>query len=77
MSDNVISKYDRLRGSMHQVAMFTRPSTIKNVYSLLVVSQCYLSLGLVKSDTGRPLWLASRLAGVFSGKVLIPVSPKV
>lgn len=34
MSDNTISKYDRLRGSLQDVASFTRPSTIKNVETL-------------------------------------------
>lgn len=33
-TDHTISKYDRLRGSMHDVAMFTKPSTIKNVQTL-------------------------------------------
>jgi len=34
MADQTISKYDRLRGSLQNVAMFTRPSTIKNVETL-------------------------------------------
>jgi hypothetical protein len=47
-----IAKYDRLRGSLHDVAMFTRPSTIKNVQNLtgkaetFVVETCrYEELG--------------------------------
>lgn len=33
-NDNQISKYDRLRGSMAEVAMFTKPSTIKSVQNI-------------------------------------------
>jgi hypothetical protein len=47
-----ISKYDRLRGSLHDVAMFTKPSTIKNVQNItgktetFVVETCrYEELG--------------------------------
>jgi len=29
-----ISKYDRIRGGLHGVALFTKPSTIKNVQSI-------------------------------------------
>lgn len=32
--DNQISKYDRLRGNLQDVALFTKPSTIKNVQQL-------------------------------------------
>ena len=31
---SVISKYDRLRGSLHDIALFTKPSTVKNVQNL-------------------------------------------
>lgn len=31
---STISKYDRLRGGLKDVALFTRPSTIKNVQTL-------------------------------------------
>lgn len=30
-NDNTVAKYDRIRGGLHGVAMFTKPSTIKNV----------------------------------------------
>jgi hypothetical protein len=40
--DCTISKYDRLRGSMQQVAMFTRPSTIKNVQTITGVSETFV-----------------------------------
>lgn len=50
--DSTICKYDRLRGSLQEVAMFTRPSTIKNVQNLtgkaetFVVETCrYEELG--------------------------------
>lgn len=52
MDENVISKYDRLRGSLQDVALFTRPSTIKNVQNItgraetFVVETCrYEELG--------------------------------
>ena len=47
-----ISKYDRLRGSLKDIAIFTRPSTVKNVQNLtgkaetFVVETCrYEELG--------------------------------
>jgi len=30
-NDNTVSKYDRLRGRMEGVAIFTKPSTVRNV----------------------------------------------
>lgn len=40
--DNTISKYDRLRGNMHDVAMFTKPSTIKNVQNITGKSETFV-----------------------------------
>ena len=34
MDDSTITKYDRIRGGLHDVAMFTKPSTIKNVQAI-------------------------------------------
>lgn len=33
-NDNTISKYDRIRGGLHGVALFTKPSTIRNVQTI-------------------------------------------
>lgn len=41
-NDNQISKYDRLRGSLHEVALFTKPSTIKNVQNLTGESETFV-----------------------------------
>jgi hypothetical protein len=32
--DNQISKYDRTRGRLQDIALFTKPSTIKNVQTI-------------------------------------------
>lgn len=37
-----ISKFDRLRGSMHNVALFTKPSTIKNVQTITGESETFV-----------------------------------
>jgi hypothetical protein len=43
MSDeNMISKYDRLRGGLADVAMFTKPSTIQNVESITGKSETFI-----------------------------------
>lgn len=41
-NDNTISKYDRLRGSLEHIAMFTRPSTIKNVENITGKSSTFV-----------------------------------
>lgn len=33
-NDHTVSKYDRIRGQLEGVALFTRPSTIKNVETI-------------------------------------------
>lgn len=33
-NDNTIQKYDRIRGGMQGVALFTKPSTIRNVQTI-------------------------------------------
>jgi len=40
--DNTISKYDRLRGGLADVALFTKPSTINNVESLTGKSETFI-----------------------------------
>lgn len=42
MSDNTISKYDRLYGSMRDVSVTTKPSTVKLVQSLTGESETYV-----------------------------------
>lgn len=33
-NDNTIQKYDRIRGGLHGVALFTKPSTIRNIQTI-------------------------------------------
>ena len=40
--DNVVSKYDRIRGGMQGVALFTKPSTIKNVQNITGESETFV-----------------------------------
>lgn len=42
MEDNAINKYDRLRGGMQGVALFTKPSTIKNVQTITGKSETFI-----------------------------------
>ena len=42
MDDNMISKYDRIRGGLHDVALFTKPSTIKNVQAITGKSETFV-----------------------------------
>lgn len=37
-----VSKYDRIRGGLHGVALFTKPSTIKNVQSITGESETFV-----------------------------------
>lgn len=41
-NDHTISKYDRLRGNLHDVALFTRPSTIKSVQTITGKSETFV-----------------------------------
>jgi hypothetical protein len=40
--DYTVSKYDRLRGGMQGVALFTKPSTIKNVQGVTGKSETFV-----------------------------------
>lgn len=42
MSDQTISKFDRIRGGLHDVALFTRPSTIQNIESITGKSETFI-----------------------------------
>jgi hypothetical protein len=42
MEENTISKYDRIRGGMAGIALFTKPSTIRNVEAITGRSETYL-----------------------------------
>lgn len=42
MSDTTISKFDRIRGGLLDVALFTRPSTIQNVESITGKSETFI-----------------------------------
>ena len=41
-NDHTISKYDRIRGGMQGVALFTKPSTIKNVQNITGESETFV-----------------------------------
>lgn len=42
MEEQTIAKYDRIRGGLHDVALFTKPSTIKNVQSITGKSETFV-----------------------------------
>lgn len=46
-NDNTVKKYDRVRGSLEGVALFTKPSTVKNVEFLTGKSETFVV------ETGR------------------------
>lgn len=41
-NDNTIQKYDRIRGRMQDVALFTKPSTVRNVESMTGRSETFV-----------------------------------
>src|SRR5215469_3946592 len=42
MSDQTVSKFDRVRGGLQGVALFTKPSTIQNVESVTGKSETFI-----------------------------------
>jgi len=50
--DNTISKYDRQRGSLKDVALFTRPSTIQNVQTLTGRAETFVVATARAEDQG-------------------------
>ncbi|HKD74364.1 MAG TPA: hypothetical protein VKB76_02670 [Ktedonobacterales bacterium] len=42
MSDQTISKFDRIRGGMQDVALFTKPTTIQNIESITGKSETFI-----------------------------------
>ncbi len=41
-NDNTVAKYDRVRGGLEGIALFTRPSTIKNVQIVTGKSETFV-----------------------------------
>lgn len=57
MPDSTISKYDRLRGNLHDVALFTRPSTIKNVQNLTGQAETFVVETCRSEDLGDYIFI--------------------
>jgi hypothetical protein len=51
-NDNTVSRYDRTRGSLEGVAMFTRPSTVKNVETITGKASTYVVETARLEDSG-------------------------
>ena len=54
-----ISKYDRVRGGLHDVAMFTRPSTIKTVQAITGKSETFVVETARYEDFGDYIFIES------------------
>lgn len=73
-TDNTVSKYDRLRGSLEGVAVFSKPSTVQNIEIITGKEETYVV------ETGR---LAEKGDYIFvrcmddSGVTRLAMPPKV
>lgn len=72
--DDQISKYDRIRGGLHDVAMFTKPSTIKNVQSITGKSETYIVETCRHEDQGDHIFIE---VADENGLVRVCLPPKV
>jgi len=52
-----VSKYDRIRGGLHNVALFTKPSTIKNVQAITGKSETYVVETARYEDQGDTIFI--------------------
>lgn len=57
MDDSTITKYDRIRGGLHDVAMFTKPSTIKNVQAITGKSESFIVETARSADLGDYIFI--------------------
>jgi hypothetical protein len=57
MEEHTIGKYDRIRGGLHDVAMFTRPSTIKTVQVLTGKSETFVVETARYEDAGDYIFI--------------------
>ena len=74
MPDDTISKYDRVRGGLHDIALFTKPSTIKNVQSITGESETFVIETCRHEDVGDYIFVE---AYDKNGLVRICLPPKV
>lgn len=72
--DDQISKYDRVRGGLHGVAMFTKPSTIKSVQSITGKSETFVVETARFEDQGDFIFIESMDEG---GLTRICLPPRV
>jgi hypothetical protein len=57
MSDNTISKYDRIRGGLDGVALFTKPSTIRNIQSITGKAETFVVETARHEDLGDTIFV--------------------
>lgn len=74
INDNQISKYDRIRGELVGVALFTKPSTIKHVQPLTGESQTFIVETARLEDKGDTIFVECMDS---SGLVRIALPAKV
>lgn len=56
-NDNQISKYDRLRGNLKDVGMFTKPSTIQTVQQLTGAAETFIITTCRTEDLGDYIFI--------------------
>jgi hypothetical protein len=50
--DYTVSKYDRLRGNLHGIALFTKPSTVKNIEQITGRAETFVIETCRRDDLG-------------------------
>ncbi len=74
-NDHRISKYDRLRGGLQDIALFTKPSTIKNVQSITGESETFVIETCRYEDHGGDYIFIEAVAQ--EGVIRLALPPKV
>jgi hypothetical protein len=74
MSDSTINKYDRLYGGLHDVALFTKPSTIKSVTTLTGRTETFVIQSCRHEDVGDYIFVECMDE---SGVTRLALPPKV
>jgi hypothetical protein len=75
MSDTQIDKYDRLRGGLSGVALFTKPSTIQNIETITGKSETFIVQTCRFEDKGGDFIFVQCVDE--TGVVRIALPPKV
>jgi hypothetical protein len=59
MSDNTVSKFDRIRGSLDGIALFTKPTTVQNIETVTGKGETFIVETARHAELGDTIFIQS------------------